>query len=231
MLTTACSGRRCSPPLMLTVRRQRRLFLMLQLDQWKPEDLLKAIALVGATIAFAIGLVQYRRAQQWKRAEWVAQEMKQLFSDPIVQAALLMIDWGSRQILLYPDREKIEERYVQLTNETVARALMPHEQRQGSDKFTALEADIRAAFDRTLDGIERFHSYVATGLVKISDLQPYLKYWAINLTRDRAAAAGEDRIVNLKAYMDKYGFDGTHKLLKDIAAAERRTATDMASQA
>jgi hypothetical protein len=33
-------------------------------DHWKPEDLLKAIALVGAAIAFAIGLVQYRRAQQ-----------------------------------------------------------------------------------------------------------------------------------------------------------------------
>ncbi len=204
---------------------------MLQLDQWTPEDLLKATALVGAAIAFAIGLVQYRRAQQWKRAEWVAQEMKQLFSDPIVQAALLMIDWGSRQILLYPDREKLEERYVQLTNEIVARALMPHEQRQNSDKFTTLEADIREAFDRILDGIERFHSYVATGLVKISDLQPYLKYWAVNLTRDRAAASGEDRIVNLQAYMDKYGFDGAHKLLKDIAAAERRTATDMASQA
>ena len=55
---------------------------MFQLDHWKPEDLLKAIALVGAAIAFAIGLAQYRRAQQWKRAEWVAQEMKQLLFGP-----------------------------------------------------------------------------------------------------------------------------------------------------
>lgn len=204
---------------------------MFQLDQWHPDDLLKAIALVGAAIAFAIGLVQYSRAQQWKRAEWVAQEMKQLFSDPIVQAALLMIDWGSRRILLYPDREKVEKRYVQLTNETVARALMPHEKRQGDDRFTSLEADIREAFDRTLDGLERFHSYVATGLVRISDLQPYLKYWAVNLTRDRINTAGEDRIVNLKAYMDKYGFDGAYKLLKDIAAAERRLAASVVDQA
>jgi len=30
-------------------------------DHWKPEDLLKAIALVGAAIAFAIGLVQHPR--------------------------------------------------------------------------------------------------------------------------------------------------------------------------
>jgi hypothetical protein len=187
-------------------------------DHWKPEDLLKAIALVGAAIAFAIGLVQYRRAQHWKRTEWVAQEMKKLFSDPIVQAAFMMIDWGSAEILLYPHRKNIEERSVPLTDEAVARALMPHEQRQGNDKFTPVEADIRAAFDRALDGLERFHSYVATGLVKIGDLQPYLKYWAVNLTRDRGA--GEERIENLLAYMDKYGFDGAHKLLKDIAATE-----------
>jgi hypothetical protein len=209
------------------IDRQRRLPPMLQLNHWTPEDLLKAIALTGAAIAFAIGLAQYRRAQQWKRAEWVAQEMKQLFSDPTVQAALLMIDWGSRQILLYPEREKIEDRYVQLTNEMVARALMPHEKRQGSEKFTNLEADIRAAFDRALDGLERFHSYVATGLVKISDLQPYLKYWAVNLIRDQYGALGEDRIATLIGYMDKYGFDGAHKLLRDIAAAEGRASSRM----
>jgi hypothetical protein len=52
---------------------------MPDLSQWKPEDLLKAVALLGAAIAFGIGLFQYRRAQQWKRAEWVAQEMKLLF--------------------------------------------------------------------------------------------------------------------------------------------------------
>jgi hypothetical protein len=37
-------------------------------DHWQPEDLLEASALVGAAIAFAIGLVQYRGAQQWSVA-------------------------------------------------------------------------------------------------------------------------------------------------------------------
>ena len=73
------------------------------LNEWKPDDLLKALALFGATLAFAIGLMQYRRAQHWKRAEWVAQEMKSFLGDPIVQAVFLMIDWGSRRIALYPD--------------------------------------------------------------------------------------------------------------------------------
>src|SRR6185295_20218314 len=123
---------------------------MLDLSQCKLDDLLKALALLGAAIAFGSGLFQYRRAQQWKRAEWVAQEMKLLFGDPRVQAALLMIDWGSRRIPLYPDRENVSDRYVLLTNDTVARALMLHSERP--EGFSDLEADIREAFDRALDG-------------------------------------------------------------------------------
>ena len=39
------------------------------------DEQIKLMALIGAAIAFVSGLVQYRKAQQWKRAEWVAQEM------------------------------------------------------------------------------------------------------------------------------------------------------------
>jgi hypothetical protein len=190
---------------------------MRPLSQWTPDDLLKAIALLGAALAFIVGLVQYRRAQHWKRAEWVAQEMKGLFGDPVVQAAFLMIDWGSRRILLYPEREK-GDRYVELTNEIVASALMDHDQRP--DGFSPLEADIRAAFDKALDGLERFHSYVDTGLVELSDLRPYLKYWAVTFYRPRAERPADHRITRLTSYMTRYGYEGAAVLLKRIAEAE-----------
>lgn len=193
---------------------------MVSLNDWKPDDLLKAIALFGAAIAFTIGLVQYQRAQQWKRAEWVAQEMKSLFGDPIVQAAFLMFDWGSRRIPLYPDRKEEKDRYVPLTNETVASALMVHDDRPAG--FSELEADIRAAFDRALDGLERFHSYADSGLVELRDLQPYLKYWALNLCLPRNPRPNDHRLVRLKAYMTRYGYDGALELLARIAQTEKR---------
>src|ERR1700730_1892422 len=143
---------------------------MFDLNNWKPDDLLKALALLGAGVAFFVGWTQYRRAQQWKRAEWVAQEMKQLFNDPVVQAVLLMIDWGSRRVVLYPEREVESDRSVWLTDEAISPALMPHDERP--DGFTDQEAVIRAAFDRLLDGLERFNSYVKTGLVTVEDLRP-----------------------------------------------------------
>jgi hypothetical protein len=201
---------------------------MLALSEWKPDDLVKALAFFGAALAFIVGLVQYRRAQQWKRAEWVAQEMKGLFGDPLVQAALLMIDWGSRRIPLYPDRKEESERYVPLTNEAVAKALMIHDDRP--DGFSDLEANIRAAFDKALDGFERFHAYVDTGLVELSDLRPYLKYWAIQLCRPRTPRPNEHRLARLAAYMDRYGYEGAHDLLKRIAAAERVVVADAVAQ-
>jgi hypothetical protein len=199
------------------------------MGDWKPDDLLKVLILLGAAVAFIAGLVQYRRAQHWKRVEWVAQEMKSLFGDPIVQAALLMFDWGSRRIPLYPDRQAESERYVRLTNEIVADALQLHDDR--SDGFSDLEADIRAAFDRVLDGFERFHSYVETGLVELNDLRPYLKYWAVNLCRPRAPRPKEHRLVRLAAYMKRYGYEGAFALLERIAADERVGKADAATQA
>jgi hypothetical protein len=198
-------------------------------DEWTLDRILTAITLVGATLAFAVGLVQYRRAQHWKRAEWVAQEMKGLFGDPVVQAAFLMMDWGSRRIPLYPDRREETDRYVRLTNEVVADALMLHDHRP--EGFSDLEADIRAAFDRALDGLERFHSYVDTGLVELSDLRPYLKYWAVSLCRPRAPRPDRHRLVRLVAYMKRYGYEGALELLERIAAAERGVAAVAAAQA
>jgi len=186
--------------------------------EWDPEAILKAIALFGAAVAFVVGLWQYRRAQQWKRAEWVAQEMKLLFGDPVVQAVLLMIDWGSRRIPLYPDRANEMARHVSLNDDQVARALMWHEERpQG---FSNLEADIRAAFDRFLDGLERFESYAETRLVKDADLRPYLSYWAEKICSANRPGA-EDRLIRLRVYMQKYGFSRALRLLTRIAAPEK----------
>jgi hypothetical protein len=46
-----------------------------------PENQLKMAALLGASAAFMVGLIQYRKAQRWKRMEWVAKEMDVFFAD------------------------------------------------------------------------------------------------------------------------------------------------------
>ena len=139
--------------------------------------------------------------------------------DPIVQATFLMMDWGSRRIPLYPDRENESDRYVRLTNESVAAALELHDTRDKG--FSDEEADIRNAFDRMLDGLERFHSYVDTGLVELRDVRPYLSYWAVQLCRSEPPREEAHRLTRLTAYMQRYGYDGALTLLRKVRASEQ----------
>lgn len=67
------------------------------------DDYLKILALLGASIAFCVGLFQYRKAQRWKRAEFLANEMKDFLANPRVEKALLLIDWTWRTIHLRED--------------------------------------------------------------------------------------------------------------------------------
>ena len=139
------------------------------LSEWKPDDLLKALVLPRRSRSLSSWAWRSTGTRHWKRAEWVAQEMRSFLGDPVVQAVLLMLDWGSRRIPLYPQREKETDRYVLLTNEVVADALMVHDDRPNG--FSDLEGDIRTAFDKALDGLERSDSLRHTGLVEsvISD--------------------------------------------------------------
>ena len=177
--------------------------------KWKPDDVLKAAALLGAAIAFAIGLLQYRKAQRWKRAEWVAQEMKTLFADPMVQAALFMIDWDAAyESELFHNRPHQPDEKL-LDKARINAALAPHADRPGG--FDDVERKMRAAFDRFFDGLERFSAYVDTNLVKDEDLKPYLTYWSEKICYDEAGR--NSRANHLRVYMSTYGFRNALQLL------------------
>lgn len=182
------------------------------------QEQLKAIALLGATLAFLIGLFQYRKAQTWKRSEWLAQEMESFFNDPVVVAALRMIDYGERRIELYPKREAEATRFVLLRDDDVAKALEHHSIRHQEDRgFNDDEASIRDAFDHLLARLERIQSFVQAGLLKYQDVRPYLNYWATHVISARANDPKVDRIVQLRRFIDSYGYDGVQVLFAKIA--------------
>jgi hypothetical protein len=61
---------------------------------------LSVIGYVGALTAFFVGLAQYRRADYWKRAEFLAKDLKDFFNDKQVSTALTLMDWGARYVSL-----------------------------------------------------------------------------------------------------------------------------------
>ncbi|MBN8680458.1 MAG: hypothetical protein J0M29_19690 [Chitinophagales bacterium] len=137
--------------------------------------LLKVIGGITATVLFFIGFWRYNREQKWKRKEFVAKEIKEFHEDRMNKNAMLMLDWDTRNIELYPEHPEYEKRFVKIGRKELAKALIPHHILSRS--FNRDEAIIRDTFDHFLSNITRFEHFVETGIVSIEDFKPYLRYW------------------------------------------------------
>src|ERR1035437_4643678 len=54
-------------------------------------------------IVFLFGIYQYRRAQKWKRQEFLAIVIKNFYDDFYVEQALIMLDWHDHILKYYQD--------------------------------------------------------------------------------------------------------------------------------
>lgn len=200
-------------------------------------------ASTGVTLLVILGgLHQYVKAQLWKRAEFVAAEMKAFFADPEVRKATTMIDWAVRRINLFNTPDPDQTKWPIVSREQQCQALLPHviipdradgQSDAGSGiisgsqrRFTLAEAAMRDAYDRLLDGLERFSSYLETRLVTKKDLEPYLGYWINDMVSDGADQVESQWTYVLFVYIDFYDFSGVQKLFKlfgaDIAFGSER---------
>ena len=159
-------------------------------------DLPTWLGLLGAVAAFVCGLEQYQRSQEWKKAEFLAAEMKEFLANPRVTAALTMVDWGMRSIEFPTGSKTGDAKRITVTRHMQVLALRPHtlvkvevaaeSESEGSAPgertgFTLGEAAIRDCYDALLDGFERFGGYVESGLVTAADLRPYIGYWIADI--------------------------------------------------
>jgi hypothetical protein len=167
-------------------------------------------ALSGGCLAFLAGLVQYRHAQRWKRAEFVANEMKEFKADTLVRNALLLLDWNERAIELFPHEANAEKRSVRIEDPVIARALVPHLAR--SD-FGPVEIALRDIFDRFFDRLERFEYFLEAGLVSSRQFEPYLRYWLDILGNENSGRKSPEVVHAIWGYIDFY-YSGVTSLLR-----------------
>lgn len=182
-------------------------------------------------MAFVAGYMKYSRGQAWKRAEFLAQEMKDLLSDPEAATALTMIDWAVRKLRLYSLDGTVTSESVVVTYDMQCRAVRPHtfidDESAAKDirremaedgyllrAFTREEAIIRDCYDRLLDRFDRLGSYVQTGLVTSGSLRPYIGYWIDDIA---AAPMDPDEAMwslSLLTYIYFYNFIGVVSLFR-----------------
>jgi hypothetical protein len=186
----------------------------------------------GAIAAFAFALIQYRRTEQWRRSEFIAKEIKEFESDPLIANALLMVDWGSRDINLFLVSNPKPKDYVEITRVKQWKALLPHtvkkdnaeystftaeelKSRDDSPKtFTDEEARIRDTYDAFLTRLDRFANFIKSGLISSAELEPFLYYWIDAITKNEDPKTDAAWRCTLLTYINFYEYDGVKYLFK-----------------
>lgn len=155
------------------------------------------------------GIGQYKKDQRWKKAEFVAKEIKEFKSDPIIKNLMLMLDWNKREIKLSQDENMI----IIDIDFILCKALQPKTYLNEKGGFTPQESLIRDHFDAFLDYLERFEAFIETGLVSEEDFSPYLNYW-FNIIGNRNSGRKNQKFYDIFwQYIDSLGYTKVQKLM------------------
>jgi hypothetical protein len=209
------------------------------MPHWNQDQILFMGKVAGGIVS-AVGLVvvvfTYRRNEMWKRAEFLAREMKEFLGAPRVQKALVLIDWGERRFDLLEGNPP-GGTSVAVTRAMQVRALLPHSlltsdtadpgmtvsedwasegNTASKEGFKQPEVAIRDCYDAFLDGLERFASYVKTGLISASSLRPYIGYWIDDIASPTKNPDDAAWCATLVTYINFYRFDGVLRLFNEF---------------
>lgn len=168
------------------------------------------IPIIVGLVTFVAAVVEYAKAQQWKRAEFVAEQVEKFEARPAVKASMQMLDSNEREIDLPGGADSSK---VRITDDTLAGALIPHTEKPNGE-FTDVETRIRDSFDQFFDGLDSFDNFIESGLVSDQDVTPYLDYW-LELIGDPKADRKPPAVLHaIWRYLGAYHYDGVVSLLK-----------------
>ncbi len=115
----------------------------------EPKDWVAAGTLAVAILVAIRGLVEYIKAQRWKRLEFVAGQVKDFRTDPACRNVVVMLDYNERPVELFPSAKDYADRYVVVTDDVLKTALTYHVDRPECS-YTPTETAIRDSFDAFL---------------------------------------------------------------------------------
>lgn len=172
------------------------------------------LQIFGTTLTFLtilFGIVQYRKAQKWKRLEFISKEINDFENDMDITNARLMLDWDERTIELHYDVKDMDynSRFVYVDNFKMKKALTVYDKEQeGSGDFSDDETAIRDTFDELFGYFEGFYANIQTGLVSFDEYYPHIMYW-IDILSNPDSNFKDDEFKRLvREFLEYYGYDG-----------------------
>jgi hypothetical protein len=128
---------------------------------WKKSDIISAVsagvsslAWLVALGAFSFGIWQFQVADNWKKREFVAAQIKEFYADSANKAVLTLLDYNPALVELFPNKTRPEDRYVNVEFDTVVNAIAKEQD------FTDEEFQVRQLFEHFLGSLARFDYFV-----------------------------------------------------------------------
>jgi len=179
-------------------------------------DAKDTISLLGVIVALGVsikGIAEYRKAYRWKKAEFLAQEVKSFRQDADVKKVLLLLDWTNMPIQ-FPENGTSEKREVICTDDLLCSSLIPSDDVEFNDDETA----VRLLFDQYLDKLGMFERYIQAKLITIDDIRPYLQYWIDAMCKSNKNGGRKEQkvIEQLWGFIDKYKFGSVRTLCEEF---------------
>jgi len=177
--------------------------------------ILKLVGGTGAAVAFIFGYVQYKKGQNWQKAQVLLSLIDSFEEDKCIECACQMLDWDEREVRL------AGEKPIKFKNEMLLSALrVPVMDTAGKnptgDGFTETESVIRDCFDAFFDFLHKLYAFRRNGLLTFQDLA-YFNYWfelIHNIEEYKRVPGLKQRIFS---YMRSYKFVGAEQLIQEYA--------------
>jgi hypothetical protein len=177
--------------------------------------ILKLVGVTGAAIAFIVGYIQYKKGQNWQKAQVLLSLIDSFEEDKCIECACQMLDWDEREVRL------ADQKPIKFKNEMLLSALrVPVMDTAGDnptgDGFTETESLIRDCFDAFFDFLHKLYAFRRNGLLTFQDLA-YFNYWfelIHNIEEYKAIPGLKQRIFS---FMRCYKFVGAEQLIEEYA--------------
>ena len=171
---------------------------------------------------------QAAEQQNWKKAEFLANQVRDFFSDQTVEKVVYVLDWDLRKIRLTDDPNEVvvlalhdEGGLALVKNETalcneylkknrvviIARSLREHDGRP----FTELEMLVRDNFDWLFFRLGEFQHMIQAGLFSYAEVDVHLSY-VLDLISGGKSHVSAQMVAAIERYLVAYDFPATNEL-------------------
>ncbi|WP_354132554.1 hypothetical protein [Bradyrhizobium sp. RT4b] len=183
--------------------------------------------------------VQAAEQQNWKKAEFLANQVKDFFGDEGVERTIYMLDWHIRKLVIADDDEEVvltlhddkaraeaesrpnlRDNFLKNGQSVIiARALRKHD----GESFTEHEAVVRDNFDWLFFRLGQFQHMIQSGLFTYQEVDIHLSY-VLDLISGGLDYVSSDVTAAIARYVCEYDFPAT-KALMDSRLEYRKEKT------